>query len=112
MSDLKLNTTMTSLKLDQVVCACGEVSKPLADMLAVNSTLQTLNACGPLFDDEGAKERAHMLTVNSTLLELDLGHQWSGSSGSQTSPACRVKSNSSLRTLIVADGDVANASLS
>jgi hypothetical protein len=75
MSGLKFNTTLTSLTLDEVVCLARSqqypadgLSKPLADMLAVNSTLQTLSARGRLFGDECAKELAHMLTVKAPSL--------------------------------------------
>ena len=86
-SDLKVNTTLTFLDVSNTV-ACPSLALPMAEMLKVNTALQTVVLCnanldrGCKLDDSCATMLGKMLSVNSTLLKLDLGCQECYASGS------------------------------
>ena len=86
-SDLKVNTTLTFLDVSNTV-SCESLALPMAEMLKVNTALQTVVLCnanldrGYKLDDSCATMLGKMLSVNSTLLKLDLGCQECFASGS------------------------------
>ena len=85
-SDLKVNTTLTFLDVSNTVAS--SLALPMAEMLKVNTALQTVVLCnanldrGCKLDDSSATMLGKMLSVNSTLLKLDLGCQECSASGS------------------------------
>ncbi|KAL0250871.1 hypothetical protein GEMRC1_000085 [Eukaryota sp. GEM-RC1] len=68
---LKVNTTVTSIILDQISVGAEGV-RALAEMLKVNSTLTHIDLCYITIGDEGAKALADALKVNTAVTSIFL----------------------------------------